>query len=185
MPNKFDKLLETALKKHKIIMVELPTEDYLSTASVTVKFLVKKGFGGVYISFHRPYKNICSFMKHAKISMSDLYFVDFCLACQSEHPKSKNLAHLSNEMKIDDIVRSVYTHLSNVKSKKKFIFIDSLTTITLYKRLSDIMKLSEFLVRTSKEENTLLIFNVPKDLAQKKFIRDIAFRADKIIDLKK
>jgi hypothetical protein len=73
-----------------------------------------------------------------------------------------------------------------LKSKKRFVFIDSLTTITLYKPLSETMRFSEFLVRTVRKdeaENITLIFNVAKDLAQKRFIRDVAFHVDQVISV--
>jgi len=36
-------------------------------------------------------------------------------------------------------------------------------------------------VRKENEENVILIFNVAKDLTQKKFIKDIAFHVDQVI----
>jgi hypothetical protein len=38
-------------------------------------------------------------------------------------------------------------------------------------------------VRKENEENVILIFNVAKDLAQKKFIREVAFHVDQVISV--
>jgi KaiC/GvpD/RAD55 family RecA-like ATPase len=102
---------------------------------------------------------------------------------QIEDPKC---VHISEDIDIDDLVRAIYTSLPKLKGSKKFIFIDSLTTISLYKPLSETMRFSEFLIRTVKKaetESITLIFNVAKDLAQEKFIKDIALHVDEIISL--
>jgi len=71
-----------------------------------------------------------------------------------------------------------------LKRRKRFIFVDSLKTLTIYKPLPEAMRFSEFLIRTVKKhevENVTLIFNVAIDLAQKKFINELAFRVDELI----
>ena len=46
------------------------------------------------------------------------------------------------------------------------------------------MRFSEFLIRiVRKNEVENVIFNVARDLVQKKFIRDIALRVDKVISV--
>ena len=81
-------------------------------------------------------------------------------------------------------MRASYTGLPRLQSEKTFIFIDSLTTIALYKPLSETMRFSEFLVslvRKEEKQQTSLIFNVAEDLAQKKFIQEVAFRVDEVV----
>jgi len=60
-----------------------------------------------------------------------------------------------------------------------------LSTITLYKPLSETMRFSEFLVKTVRREasnDLALIFNVSSDLTQKDFIKDVAFRVDNVVE---
>ena len=48
------------------------------------------------------------------------------------------------------------------------------------------MRFSEFLVSLVKKEGNnqiSLIFNVAKDLSQKKFIQEVAFRVDEVISV--
>ena len=175
-------------KQRTIIMIEHPIKSYFEMNSSTVKLLTSKGFQGVYISFQRPYKNVTSLFKRDEIDIDKLLFIDAATVLSGE-PQDENIhctPLLSPSIELDELVKAIYTSLQKLDSKNKFIFIDSLTTITLYKPLSQIMKFSEFLVYTVqkvKDENIILIFNVAKDLAQKKFIRDVAFRVDQVISV--
>jgi KaiC/GvpD/RAD55 family RecA-like ATPase len=184
------KSLERTMKKYvngAVIMMELPTESYFETSSSSIKALTNGGFEGVYISFQRPFKNIFSLFSDKGIDIEKLLFIDVATSLnkgtQIEDPKC---VHISESIDIDELVRAIYTSLPKLKGSKKFIFIDSLTTISLYKPLSETMRFSEFLIRTVRKaetESITLIFNVAKDLAQEKFIKDIALHVDEIISL--
>ena len=186
-----EKSLAAALKKHKegaVIMMELPAESYFEANSASVKLLTSSGFEGVYVSFHRPFNNIFSLLKQQKINVNKLLFIDVATAFGGEvQEKNPRCFHISPAIDIDELVRAIYTSISNLKGSNRFVFIDSLTTITLYKPLSEVMRFSEFLVRTVKKHeagDVVLIINVAKDLAQKKFIRDIAIQVDEVISVK-
>ena len=182
------KLLETAIKKHErgaVIMMELPADAYFDKNITSIKILTELDFDGIYISFQRPFKNLFSLFEKQGIDINKLLFIDIATALgEHEQEKHTRCVHISPNIDIDELVRAIYTSLPKLKGKKKFIFIDSLTTITLYKPLSETMRFSEFLVRSVKKhevENVILVFNVAKDLAQKKFIKDIALRVDEVI----
>jgi KaiC/GvpD/RAD55 family RecA-like ATPase len=184
------KSIEQAIQTDKhgvIIMMELPINAYFEMNSSTIKLLTDQGFQGVYISFQRPFKNISSVFESAGIDTSTLLFIDAASALSGEKQlQDPRCVHVSEEIDIDELVKAIYLSLPKLKSQKKFIFIDSLTTISLYKPLSQIMRFSEFLMRTVRkenEENVILIFNVAKDLAQKKFIKDVAFHVDHVISV--
>src|SRR3989338_8236901 len=184
--NKLGKSLKS-YKEGRVIMMELPAEAYFGATSDTVKALVDKGFEGVYISFQRPFANVQSLFKQKRINTNKLFIVDVATAfAQEEHEKHERCIHISPDIDVDELVRAIYTSLDKIKSKKKFIFIDSLTTISLYKPLSEVLRFCEFLTRVVKNhkvEGITLIFNVAKDLAQKKFIRDIAMQIDETISV--
>ena len=182
------KSLEDAIKKYSggaIVMAELPADEYIEACIASVKYLVENGYEGIYISFQRPFKNISNLLKAGGVDMSKLFFVDVASASSDERgEKDPRCIHVSDSLDIDEIVRSIYTTLPILKGEKKFIFIDSMTTIALLEPLSETMRFSEFLIRTIKKhevDHVLLVFNVAKDFAQKKFIKDIAIHVDDII----
>jgi KaiC/GvpD/RAD55 family RecA-like ATPase len=184
------KSIEQAIQREKhgiIIMIELPINAYFEMNFSTIKLLTNQGFQGIYISFQRPFQNIVSIFESEGINTSTLLFIDAATALSGEKQhEDPRCVHVSQELDIDELVKAIYLSLPKLKSQKKFIFIDSLTTISLYKPLSQIMRFSEFLMRTVRkenEENVILIFNGAKDLAQKKFIREVAFHVDQVISV--
>ncbi|HDM67171.1 MAG TPA: hypothetical protein ENG62_02155 [Thermoplasmatales archaeon] len=168
-----------------VIMIEQSAEGYFEKNIETIKLLIDNGFKGIYISFQRPFMNVYSMFKRYDIDTSKLLFIDAAAALSGEKQEENDRCiHISGEIDIDEIVRAIYTALPRLQSKKTFIFIDSLTTIALYKPLSETMRFSEFLVslvRKEEQQQTSLIFNVAEDLAQKKFIQEVAFRVDEVI----
>ncbi len=167
------------------IMMELPAERYFEEAMKSVKSLLASEFEGVYISFQRPFRNISSMFGQNGIDVNKLVVIDVAAALvEANQEKDPRCVHISPEIDIDELVKAIYTSLKKLKSEKKFIFIDSLTTISLYKPLSETLRFSEFLMRTVKtEKNLTLIFNVAKDLSQKRFIKDIALQVDEVVNV--
>jgi len=182
--NSLEHVIQTN-KQGTIIMIELPTNAYFKMNSSNIKLLINNGFQGIYISFQRPFNNIFSLFETEGIDINKLKFIDAATLLSGEEKNDdKVCTYVSPNLDIDELVKSIYSSLARVEGEKKFIFIDSLTTLALYKPLSETMRFSEFLVRTIRKENNeniMLIFNVAKDLAQKKFIRDVAFNVDQVI----
>ena len=66
------KLIEEYISKQKdqwVFMLEVPEERYFDVNLETIKVLAnKKKYSGLYISLHRPYKNLISLLKEKRIS---------------------------------------------------------------------------------------------------------------------
>ncbi len=174
-------------KKNSVVMLELPTDYYLNNIIESVKQLTDEGYGGVYISFQRPFVNVLSLFEENGVDLKDLFFVDIpTKKIDFEGTDNSKCINISPKFDIDELVKATYESLEKVKSEKVFVYIDSLTTISLFKPLSEIARYSEFLVREIKDEKfekSVLVLNVSKDLAEKEFIRDIAIHADKVIEV--
>ncbi len=179
------KSTSSLLKKHQsgVIILELPTELYFESNMKTLHGLLQNGYEGLYISFQRPFGNLAQLLPQKGISLKKLLILDVATAfAAEEHQKHARCVHLPPNFAIDDLSRAIYTSLEQIKIKKRFILIDSLTTITLYKPLSEVMRFFEFLQETvEKQQGVLLILNVASELTQKKFIKDIAIAADEVI----
>jgi archaellum biogenesis ATPase FlaH len=185
-PQKQTVTLESALKdpKKAVIMLESPTNAYFDANANNVKTLIQNGFEGVYISSQRPFKNVFSLFEEKGIDTSKVLIIDTISACEGASGKKTDCIPISEKKMVDETVRAIYTELSKLKSRKVFIFIDSLTTMALYQPLSEVMRFCEFLMGTVTKQDAkraVLVFGVAKELAQKKFIQDIALRVDETI----
>ncbi|MDP7080193.1 MAG: hypothetical protein QF415_09905 [Candidatus Undinarchaeales archaeon] len=169
-----------------VVMLELPTEAYFDANLATVEGLLALGFEGVYVSVNRPFPNLVELFGQRGIDLKKLLFVDVATAlADTERTDDPRCIHVSPELDIDELVRAIYMSIERLSRPKRFVFIDSLTTITLYKPLSETLRFSEFLLRTIRKhhdiENVSLVVNVAADLAQKRFIKDVALKVDEVI----
>ena len=168
-----------------VIMIEQSADGYFEHNMDTIHLLLENGFEGIYISFQRPFTNVYTMFQQNNIDTNKLLFIDVAAILSGElQEENDRCIHISEDIEIDELVRAIYTSIPRLQSRKNFIFIDSLTTIALYKPLSETMRFSEFLVGLVKreEKNQIsLIFNVAKDLSQKKFIQEVAFRVDEVV----
>lgn len=184
-----DQSLVNVMNKNKhgiVIMTELPTENYFDITASCIKRMVEDGYEGIYISFQRPFANLDSSLRRRGVNVDKLLFIDVAssLAMDSQNTDSK-VIHISQNIDVNELVRVIYSSLPQIKTREKFIYIDSLSTITLHKPLSETLRFSEFLIRTTKktpmDESVFLIFNVSRDLTQRKFIKDIALRVNEVV----
>ncbi|HEC89877.1 MAG TPA: hypothetical protein ENI44_04780, partial [Thermoplasmatales archaeon] len=147
-----------------VIMIERSTEGYFEHNMETIRLLLENDFEGIYISFQRPFINVYTMFEQKNIDTSKLLFIDAAAALSGEiQVDDDRCIHISEDIEIDELVRAIYTSIPRFQSKKNFIFIDSLTTIALYKPLSETMRFSEFLVglvRKEEKNQISLIFNV-------------------------
>jgi archaellum biogenesis ATPase FlaH len=161
-------------------LLELPSDSYCFANSVSVKCLTKNGYDGVYVSFQRPFENICDLFDKCEINNDNVVIID----CASSNEAFVNISSFD----ADKLCKKIVDCLKSLKSEKKFIFIDSLTTIALYKKESEIKKLAKTLIEITNSkyfDNLLILFNVSEDLSSKRFVKDISSYADAVINVLK
>ena len=167
--NLVDKII-TNSTKGGLFVFRLPTESYCELNVHSVKYLLDHGCKGVYVSFQRPLKNVSSLFEQFGINKKDVIILDMTRA-------SKNA---------EEIWGKIRRSLNKFDCKKKFVFIDSITTMDLVKPDFWTDSFSEFLMNiTNKKEfdNVILLVNVAKDLINKKIVKNVSSAADGIFNI--
>lgn len=187
---KLESALNEILKtgKGKSLLLKLGAESYLEANIKTIQVLQKNGLSGVYVSIQRPFKNISSLLQKQSVNLNRLIFIDVASAVSKEiQEKCWGCVHISPKLDVDELVKAINASLEALEKKgknKSFIFIDSLTTFALHQPISEILRFSEFLMRMAEsEKGPVLIFNVAKDLSNRKYIQDAVAHADKVIEV--
>ena len=187
---KLDHILKERLRSNSegsIVVIQTPSENYLDTNVSSVKTMIDNGYEGVYLSFQRPFNNISSIFERNDIDLEKIFVVD-CASVFGYVNCDLNLhnVNLDSGFHINDIVDKICKSIGFLKGDKKFVFIDSLSTLALHKSLTETLRFSEYMinrVRGSKSDNVTFIFNVAKELNKKRFIRNIDVYADEHIHL--
>ena len=170
-----------------VILLKIPADEYLNSNIESVKFFLENGFEGVYFSFQRPFKNLSSFFEQQGVNMNKLFVIDGATAfCRETGENNPRCVQISKNFKIEDMIKKVCSSLSKIESKKRFVFVDSLTTMALYEPRSETMRFPEYLISQARKKefrDVIFVFNVADNLTQKKYIQNIEVYANELIHL--
>jgi len=173
--------------KVSVIVLETPAEEYAETNISSIEYLLNNGYEGVYMSFQRPYDNICSLFSKNGIDMEKLYIIDNATGFSGEKQKFQpRCINITAGKGIEKNVKAIKVALSKLKCKKRFVYIDSLTTMALHETLSETSRFPEVLIKKlkSKEfEDVKLIFNVAQQLKGKRYNENVSVYADEHLHL--
>jgi len=187
---KVDNFLSEKVGKYSnggVIFLEFPSEKYFDMIIATLKYLTNNGYQGIYVSFQRPYNNILMQFEKNNINITKLSIVD-CASVLNNEPVSENdrFINISKPFDIDNLVDSISLSLTKADNINRFIIVDSITTLSLFKSEFETKKFSELLIDNIQRDNignTIIIFNVAIELSKKQYIRDISIHADEKINL--
>jgi hypothetical protein len=177
----------TTHKAGAVLMMELPSEQYFTTNASSIKLLTDSGYEGVYVSFQRPFVNFSPLFQKQGINVDKLLIIDCATACiEGMQEKNPRCVHISSSLDMTMLIQTICTSLSQLKSSKRFVCIDSLSTMALYAPFSDPLKVTEVLVRMVRKQgfdHVTFLLNASEDLSQKRFFKDVARYADEIIHI--
>lgn len=177
-------LAKTIEKYHNgaMVMLELPVENYVVANSSSVKFLTENGFEGIYVSFQRPFENIKCLFEEYGIDKDKVTVLDYAsFFCENENADQKNYVDISS-MDFKIIGEAIADSLKKIDCKNKFVLIDSLSTVALYKDGSEVEELAKNLIGIN-DDNLLILLNIAEDLVKKQYVKDITSYADEVINL--
>ncbi|RME53011.1 hypothetical protein D6783_03165 [Candidatus Woesearchaeota archaeon] len=155
--------------KKRVLLVQLPPERYLERGIPYLQTHITKNRHPLYISFQRPEANLKEHFTRNNID--NIEIIDLASELATAPPENIDL---------DNIITTIYK--ASLKHKELVVFIDSLSTILLYKPLSELLRLSEVLIRLAKQkQKILLLLGIASDFASKEFVKNIALLADDIV----
>jgi|GEM_PF-871872 len=171
-----------------VVVLEIPADSYFDTNVASVHSLLENGFKGVYLSFQRPYNNLCSSFEKHGINMDDILVVDAATAmCGGRCDKSAGCVDIPFDTDVYGIANVVRDSLLSLKGDKRFVFVDSLSTIALHEPLARVRSFSEFLIKNVRENegcgDVPFIFNVAAGLSKRICVDDIDPYSNEFIHL--
>lgn len=182
--------LEQGMGESRILLLKIPDDTYFDTVLDALSIPLNRGFSGVYVSFQRPYSNLIDRFEEEDMDLSQLLFVDLTESITGMDAKQQDEAvrceFLKPDAPIDAITRTIYHQLKALDVAHRFVFIDSLSTITIHRPLSETLQLVEFLHKRLEHldlENIILVFSVAQGLHKEDFLRDIALEEDEVMEV--
>ena len=123
-----------------IALVETGEEMLGQVGLISIKSLTDSGFSVLLLSASRPYQNLSSIYKAKGVDLSRLYCID-CISKSHDSgvQDSDNVRYLANVSDLTEMLLAINGFLSRMKGKK-FMFIDSVSTMLIYNRPDTLAK---------------------------------------------
>jgi hypothetical protein len=187
---RYGETINQAIKENKdasVILLETPADNYLDVNLASVQTLLKTGYEGVYLSFQRPYNNIIKMLRQQKIDTDKILVIDEASAIAGDifKEKSSNI-QIPRDIENIHITNTICSYLQKLKSNNRFVFVDSLTTLALYKSRSKAYSLPQCIINRMKKDkidDVVLFINIAQDIIQDKYFDRLSFYSDEHIHL--
>jgi hypothetical protein len=164
--------LDTSVKgqpDNMVLLISTKTENHTLLVNGMLDILInKRGMGGIYISVSQPYEVIVQGMKAAGIPVKDVHFID-CISrtAGKMQDKQENVVFVENPSSLEEVSMHLGRLLAKVGSGKKFIVLDSLSSLLIYNTDKVVKEFTHFVINRIRLDNTAgVIMSIEKKEAE-------------------
>jgi archaellum biogenesis ATPase FlaH len=110
--------------------------------------------GGVYVSITRPHEYILNAMDDSGIPSTNLFFIDcISLMAGKQQEKLDNVVYVENPSSLEEVSMYLDRMLSKVGRERKFLFLDSLSSLLIYNTDKSVKEFTHFIINKIRLEN--------------------------------
>jgi KaiC/GvpD/RAD55 family RecA-like ATPase len=173
------------LSRGWVALLQIPVENTMDMNIEALKTLQELGYEGVYITLSKDYVELSKIFREKGINMGKLAFIDGVSQMYGiGAADAPNVKYISGPISLDGIVAAVTDIIPVMKSEKKFVFLDSITTVLLYNSLERTVKFSEFLTSSLKRlEVAGVMVSVSKGFANDNLIKELTKMSNEVIKI--
>jgi|GEM_PF-257330 len=169
-------------KGDTIALISTDSEDRWEVVTQAMKSLInEKGMGCVYITLSQPTETVINNLAEAGIKMDDLYFID-CISRMTgkSMEKSEKITYIENPSSLEEVSLFLERMLGKVETEKKFLFLDSLSSLLIYNTEKTVKEFTHFIInRTRLMGISAVILSI-----KKKEVEELVKTLTPICDLK-
>lgn len=154
------------LKEGKIILFVTNTKKYNKVNMEILKhYLNEKKHYCVYVTVNKPYATLKKSLENKEIDLEKIFFID--AVSPTEETRSGNAVFLGSPKALTKISLVSTKALEKMPKKKRFLFIDSVTTLSLYNETGNVSKFMDFLIKKMREGGiTASIISLKKEKSE-------------------
>jgi KaiC/GvpD/RAD55 family RecA-like ATPase len=168
-----------------VALLQLPMERAMDVNVESIKALQALGYEGIYITLSKDYKELTKIFREQGIDMGKLAFIDGVSQMYGIGAvDAPNVKYISGPISLDGIVAAITDIIPAIKAEKKFVFLDSITTVLLYNSLERTLQFSEFLTTSLKHLQVGgVVTSVSKGFANDNLIKELTKMSNEVIKL--
>lgn len=166
-------------------LLEIPVEKAAEINATAIKVLQEMGYEGVYITLSKDYIELSKFFREKGIDMGKIAFIDGISQMYGvSEVASPNVTYVSGPLSIDALSDAVTKRVETMNAEKKFVFLDSITTILLYNSLEKTIEFSNFITDSFKRMKVVgIVVSISRGFTNEKLIEELTRVSNQTIEL--
>jgi KaiC/GvpD/RAD55 family RecA-like ATPase len=168
-----------------ITLMQLPIGNAMEVNIESIKTLQSLGYEGVYITLSKDYMELAKLLKKKGVDMGKLAFIDGISQMYGiDQVDSPSVTYVAGPISIDAISEAITQIVPTMKGERKFVFLDSITTVLLYNSLERTLHFSRFLTKSLQTMQVVgVLVSVSKGFANDNLIKELAKLSNEVINL--
>ncbi len=166
----------------EILLITVSAKKYVKASLEIIKYLTKNA-EGIFVTLNRPYSSMKRLMEKEGIDYGKIIFID-CITRQigGEEIDGERCFYL-NSPDPTQMQVAIEQAMNLITSENRFIYIDSLSTISLYKSFETLLKFIRYLTGKIRVKGFIgTIFSIEKEINDV-YYSQIALMVDEVIEI--
>ena len=168
-----------------VTLLEVPIDESMKVNIEAIKVLQSMGYEGIYITLSKDYIELSKLFREAGIDLGKLTFIDGISQMYGiEKADAPNVTYVAGPISIDAISETISKIAPSIQKAKKFVFLDSITTVLLYNSLERTVKFSQFLSEALKKLQLVgIVVSVSRGFANEALLKELTKLSNEVINL--
>jgi len=169
-----------------ITMVITKAEDYLDLNTDILGELTKESQPGVYVTVNKPYSGIVEILDESGVNTDNILFVD---AISKETGRGEedeeNVLYMDSPEDLTGLSIVIQEAVESMGDTDKFVFLDSLTTLTIYNETDTVSKFGHYLTGKMRSWDGVegVIVSLAKEEVEDELIDQMSQFCDNVVRL--
>lgn len=166
----------------EIILIKVDAKRYVEACLEIIKYLTGDSYG-VFVTLNRPYSSMKKLMSREGIDTEKIIFIDaLTRQIHGEEVDPERCVYL-NSPDPTQMQLAIERAMGCINAEKRFIYIDSLSTISLYKSFETLLRFTRHIIGKIRIKGFIgTIFSVEKEMDES-YYSQIALMVDEIIEM--
>lgn len=173
------------LQDNSITLLILNIKQYFeSILEVLTVLCNEQKQAGIYVTVNKPYATLKEHFHDRNLDTSRLFFID-AITQTVVQPKltNHNVIFLPNPQSLTEISLALSEAADMLKASRRFLFLDSLSTLLIYNETENVAKFAHFLTVKMRSLNIQGVLVALRQQLDEELIYELTQYCDKVIDL--
>ena len=180
MDAKIDKVIEELRGIGIVLLFSDPKNTQEMNTSV-LSYLIENDYHGIALASSQPFDKFEKAI--GKKAAENIFFIDTFTRYEPFPERSERQIYIDNPSSLTDIGIAITESIKSLPEGKRFLFLDSLSSIAIHTNAQVFAKFSHFLAGKMREHKIVGLFMSATDSMDEQMVSAISQFADKTINL--